>query len=1112
MDKTLNAIIEDVIVDTHGESSTAARVMNEPVRVEIGVTAAFADSKRGQPEIENCNNQKTTIAPSAAAKIIEFDRAVADVKINKDEEKSEVSILSTKTTIPSNSSSFSKKGKWFSSKSKTKTYACTPVTKEGTNLHASKQYEESLLILSLPIDSLHTIASYLTPVEWTNFGLGNKGANKICREICRRVRMHGFRCATEIITAWKLGQHADSKELCALYVSNGVPIYPHSLGHSYHTLIWRLAVEAKHFQGQQTNEEPSADTSEFQTPTPTGSIDTTSRQSLTHSATEDFVNYAQSGVSHLDPFYNERDDTRIREEMNPGSSSNILTYLEEKALYNINKKDNKSEGLQQYPLTPVHMSQPDRKYRFRRNSLIGFRRDTVTIPRQLTRSNSFSGNRFRSNHIHLKVHRHLLDQHLLGRPGVNDGEGLMITPSINFSADFFHPFFKFHPSTNTEIMDLSSSMTPSPIDNTGNTFNHLIPAYNQVLPTVETAPIINYHHTSGAVATTNLDNNNYNIEELSVARRGESAGSTVTNDSDSDVEGGAVYPRPNLFEPTHNITAAEAAVRPSNITPTVPWITTSNHSVSPTRMHSGVQDARIHNDILSNIDLEVYGASSRGFKSNDDENLVDKEMKNYLKARFAFYHRRLEKHVLNHDSYGFEESIMDLWDEFFPHTKDIQYYDNNTAVPRISRLHKFLTKPCPKAIGIVQCEIERVKLGSKKKGVNMKGRLFPTYEYRLFIRHPSANKVIDTDEIDANVEKKVRHDTVLMMAKNRGRKHTENKVQSSSLTSTKKGSNNYYLYLPSQDDLDFHYKDVNKWDDIARFPHGAGSRIGESEFSGLLGRLQSNFVGTEFQIFTYEKTNSTKTKSFACRQSLNTGGCSDEEIAYNSVPFFDLGSPSASRRRRFKPLSMRGRSVSAAETFDSQHNRVQTHSTFFEEEEDGAITYTANLLGSRPRIMDVCIPKVNSDGPRMEWNRYLENCKDHDADPLLNHLKRMSQNGEIDEHGRLINPADNSAEVLGTNDKNYSPPGDVGLLSLQNRPPWWNVELGSFVLNFGGRVSVASVKNFQLCDRNDQDHIMLQFGRIEGRHSFTMDFQYPLTGVQAFAIAISSLQSKISFG
>ena len=76
---------------------------------------------------------------------------------------------------------------------------------------------------------------------------------------------------------------------------------------------------------------------------------------------------------------------------------------------------------------------------------------------------------------------------------------------------------------------------------------------------------------------------------------------------------------------------------------------------------------------------------------------------------------------------------------------------------------------------------------------------------------------------------------------------------------------------------------------------------------------------------------------------------------------------------------------------------------------------------------------------------------------------------------------------------------------------WWNIELGAFVLNFGGRVKVASVKNFQLCERDVQDHIM-QFGRIEGRHSFTMDFQYPLTPMQAFAIAISSLQSKISFG
>jgi hypothetical protein len=186
------------------------------------------------------------------------------------------------------------------------------------------------------------------------------------------------------------------------------------------------------------------------------------------------------------------------------------------------------------------------------------------------------------------------------------------------------------------------------------------------------------------------------------------------------------------------------------------------------------------------------------------------------------------------------------------------------------------------------------------------------------------------------------------------------------------------------------------------------------------------------------------------------------------------------------------------------------------EEEDGAITYTANLLGSRPRIMDVCIPKVAADGVAgKEWKKFLETCEDHDDCYMLNCFKTLQQRLENLDPQQPRLPGD--VDVPRPEDRrhvdNTSTPGeDHGLLALQNRPPWWNVELGSFVLNFGGRVSVASVKNFQLCDRNDQDNIMLQFGRIQGRHSFTMDFQHPLTAVQAFSIAISSLQSKISFG
>lgn len=57
-------------------------------------------------------------------------------------------------------------------------------------------------ILSLPIDSLHWLASFLLPAEWAKFGACNKASKRVCIEIYHRVQMHGFRCATEVVTAW----------------------------------------------------------------------------------------------------------------------------------------------------------------------------------------------------------------------------------------------------------------------------------------------------------------------------------------------------------------------------------------------------------------------------------------------------------------------------------------------------------------------------------------------------------------------------------------------------------------------------------------------------------------------------------------------------------------------------------------------------------------------------------------------------------------------------------------------------------------------------------------------------------------------------------------------
>ena len=91
-----------------------------------------------------------------------------------------------------------------------------------------------------------------------------------------------------------------------------------------------------------------------------------------------------------------------------------------------------------------------------------------------------------------------------------------------------------------------------------------------------------------------------------------------------------------------------------------------------------------------------------------------------------------------------------------------------------------------------------------------------------------------------------------------------------------------------------------------------------------------------------------------------------------------------------------------------------------------------------------------------------------------------------------------------------------GALVLKNKAPRWHEQLQCWCLNFHGRVTVASVKNFQLVAsaENGQagpehEKVILQFGKV-GKDVFTMDYRYPLSTFQAFAICLSSFDTKIA--
>ena len=55
-----------------------------------------------------------------------------------------------------------------------------------------------------------------------------------------------------------------------------------------------------------------------------------------------------------------------------------------------------------------------------------------------------------------------------------------------------------------------------------------------------------------------------------------------------------------------------------------------------------------------------------------------------------------------------------------------------------------------------------------------------------------------------------------------------------------------------------------------------------------------------------------------------------------------------------------------------------------------------------------------------------------------------------------------------------------------------------------GRVTVASVKNFQLVDERDENRIVLQFGKCSD-DMFTMDYSYPLCALQVTRSLITPL-------
>mmetsp|Transcript_35241 Transcript_35241/g.75060 ORF Transcript_35241/g.75060 Transcript_35241/m.75060 type:complete len:365 (-) Transcript_35241:96-1190(-) len=128
------------------------------------------------------------------------------------------------------------------------------------------------------------------------------------------------------------------------------------------------------------------------------------------------------------------------------------------------------------------------------------------------------------------------------------------------------------------------------------------------------------------------------------------------------------------------------------------------------------------------------------------------------------------------------------------------------------------------------------------------------------------------------------------------------------------------------------------------------------------------------------------------------------------------------------------------------------------------IRHTRDAVGEGiSNVMEVTIPGIYTDGRALVWCPML-------GRGCLSHL-----NGQLHETQKLV-----------------------------TKLPVWNEHVESLVLDFKGRYIMSSAKNFQLALSQKPEHVLCQFGKLSEAY-FGLDFKFPLSVVQAFAIAISTM-------
>lgn len=171
----------------------------------------------------------------------------------------------------------------------------------------------------------------------------------------------------------------------------------------------------------------------------------------------------------------------------------------------------------------------------------------------------------------------------------------------------------------------------------------------------------------------------------------------------------------------------------------------------------------------------------------------------------------------------------------------------------------------------------------------------------------------------------------------------------------------------------------------------------------------------------------------------------------------------------------------------------------------GAMTFEPTSTASEPRRLTVVLPPLSTKRREVEGLTVGDSSDSFSV--LLDLLATINDDSNS---SRSSKGADSEAIEAAVR---HSPIPPDALQVYENKLPVF--ENGYYRLNFNGRVSVPSVKNFQLVARDrgaaphvpptsaaDDKRVVLQFGKVDDK-KFHLDFRAPVTPIQAFALALA---------